>query len=138
MKNAAEIKKKINDGFEHDVFGFSPSDIVDALPFEEAKKYLTEEFLSQENAKETWERDRYKTDEDVKKAIIDYLPFAWDKCESERSLSADRSIQHFIAWAWLIDDELCAEIEKMYNTNYYPYGRPILKYISNKFGYKYE
>lgn len=138
MKSVAEIKQKFNDGFENDFLGFGLSDILQGLPFEEAKEYLQEEFLSKENAEEEWEKIRYKTNEDVKKAMIDYLPFAWNKCEDERGLSADRSIQHFIAWAWLIDDGFCKEIERMYNVNYAPYGRPILEYISGKLGYEYE
>lgn len=136
MKTVEQIKQKINEGFENDFLGFGISDIIYALSFEDAVEYLTEDFKSKETAKEEWEADSYKTDEAVKKAMLDYLPFAWEKCRDERGLSADRSIQHFIAWAWLIDDEFCNEIERMYNENYSPYGRPILEYIGERLGYK--
>lgn len=135
MKTVTEIKKKITKGFENDFFGFGVSDILGALPFEDAKEYLNEEFLSKQTAEEEWESKRLKSDEDVKKAMLDYLPFACEKANDERGLSADRSIQHFIAWAWLYDEEFQRNIETMYNTNYAPYGKPILKYISKKLGY---
>ena len=135
MKNITEIKNKIKEGFSNDFFGFGVSDLIDTLPFEDAKEYLKEEFVAKENASEEWESTRLKSDEDVKEKMLDYLPFAWGKAEDERGLSADRSIQHFTAWAWLIDDEFSNEIENMYNTNYAPYGEPILGFISEKLGY---
>lgn len=136
MKTAEQIKQKIIEGFENDLLGFGLCDIAQALSFEEALEYLNEEFASKENAKEEWESLRYKIDEDVIKAMLDYLPFAWEKCTNEKGLSSDRSIQHFIAWAWLINDELYNKLEQMYNENYEPYGRPILQYISEHLGYK--
>ena len=135
MKSVAEIKKKFNEGFSNDVFGFGTGDILDALPFDEVKEYLKEDYVEKETAADDWEANRLKTDDDVKAKMLDYLPFAWDKALDERGLSADRSIRHFAAWAWLIDDELYKKIEDMYENNYGPYGIPILKYIGEKLGY---
>ena len=137
MKTVVEIKDRIKKGFKNDFFGFGISDLVEALPFEDAKEYLNEDFLSKQTAEAEWEVRRLKSNEDVKKAMVDYLPFAWEKANNERGLSADRSIQHFIAWAWLYDEEFQRNIETMYDTNYAPYGKPILKYISEKLGYDY-
>ncbi len=136
MKSIEVIKQKISEGFEHDVFGFGVDDLVEVLPFETAEEYLAESFLGKENAAEEWEALRLKTDDDVRDKMLDYLSFAWDKADDCRSLSADRSIRHFAAWAWLIDDELYNKIEDMYENDYIPYGTPILTYLSKELGYE--
>lgn len=136
MKNVDTIKQKISEGFEHDVFGFGVDDLIEALPFEVAKEYLHESFLNKSTAEEEWEALRLKTDNVVKDKMFDYLSFAWDKADGCRGLSADRSIRHFAAWAWLIDDELYNKIEDMYENDYAPYGTPILTYLSNELGYE--
>lgn len=136
MKSAEKIKGKINAGFANDVFGIAFNDLVEALPFADAKEYLKDEFLMKDSAEAEWESSRIKTDDDVKARMLDYLPFAWEKAEDQRGLSADRSIRHFAAWAWLIDNEFYEKIEDMYNNNYFPYGEPILAYISEKLGFE--
>ena len=35
----------------------------------------------------------------------DYMPFAWDKANGCRGLSALRSLIHFAAWLWLLSNE---------------------------------
>lgn len=131
MKSLEEIKAKMESGFEHDFFGYGPDDLKYALPYEDVKKDLAGVIL-----KSDWEdKHRLSTDEKVKAKMLEYLPFAWIKAHGERSLSADRSIHHFIAWAWLIDDELCEKLINMYNTDYAPYGKPILTYLSELLGY---
>lgn len=129
MRTQEEILQKIDAGFTNDVFGFGINDIIYALSFENAKQYLKEEFLSKESAQLEWKAQQLKSDSDVISTMRNYLSFAWDKANNERGLSADRSIQHFIAWAWLIDDEFSRKLETLYNTNYAPYGKPILMCI---------
>ncbi len=136
MKSIKEIKNKIETGFEHDVFGFGVDDIIEALPFEAAKDYLHESFLNKPTAEGEWEALRLKTDDDIKDKMLDYLSFAWDKADDERGLSADRSVRHFAAWAWLIDDELYNKIEDMYENDYAPYGKPILTLVGDELGYQ--
>ena len=132
MKSVEEIKNKMETGFENDFFGHGVEDLKYALPFEEVKQYLATEVSETE-----WEeKHRLSTDEKVKEEMLNYLPFAWEKANNERGLSADRSIRHFIAWAWLIDDELCEKLENMYKTNYAEYGKPILAYLNEVLGYK--
>ena len=136
MKSAEKIKGKINAGFANDVFGIAFNDLIEALPFADAKEYLKDEFLMKDSAEAEWESSRIKTDDDVKARMLAYLPFAWEKAEDQRGLSADRSIRHFAAWAWLIDNEFYEKIEDMYNNSYFPYGEPILAYISEKLGFE--
>lgn len=131
IRTIDEIKQKIEEGFKTDVFGFGKHDIAEALPFEDVKDILLQEFLSRPDAKELWEKDRLKTKEDVLRKMRDYLDFAWEKANNGRGLSADRSIQHYIAWSWLIDEELHNELIRMYLEEYDDYGKNILKYIEN-------
>ena len=126
MKTVEQVKEKLKEGFKTDPFGFGSSDLIHTLPFEDAKEYLVEEFLSKEGAKEEWENNRITTDEHVLMRIRGYIPFAQEKIDDERGLSADRSCQHFIAWFWLIDEEFSKKLEDLYNYHYAPYGQPVL------------
>lgn len=129
IRTTEEIKNKMKEGFSTDFFGFGVQDIAEALLFEDIKEMLTDEFLNKPNAKEIWEEGRVKTRQDVVNRMKNYLDFAWHKANSERGLSADRSIQHYIAWAWLIDDQLYNKLVDMYETEYGEYGKNILSYI---------
>ena len=124
MKSVEQIVAKIaQKGFETDFFGWGTADLMQALPYEQAKAYLKEEYINdEEEANWTY----LKTEEDVLKAMVDYVPFAQGKIDDERGLSADRSCQHFIAWAWLIDEDFSNELVREYENNYAPYGQPVL------------
>ena len=126
MKTVEQVKEKLKEGFKTGPLGFGFSDLVQTLPFEDAKEYLVKEFLSKEGAKEEWENNRITTNEQVLMRIRSYIPFAQEKIDGERGLSADRSCQHFIAWFWLIDEEFSKKLEDLYNYHYAPYGQPVL------------
>lgn len=129
IRTTDEILKKIDEGFKNDFFGFGVSDIIMALPFEHAKQFYRKEFLNKPDAEETHEKERLKTKQDVLEKMKDYLLFAYGKAEDQRGLSADRSIQHYIAWTWLIDDGFYKRLENEYETNYHSYGIHILREI---------
>lgn len=42
-------------------------------------------------------------------AIRDYLPFAWEKANDCRGISAGRSLDHIRTWLWLADFDDLAE-----------------------------
>lgn len=135
MKTAEQIKEKIkNGGFDTDIFGLATMDLVKALPFENAKEFLKEEFVNSPNATNEW--TYYKNDDEVLDEIKNYVDFAQEKIDDERGLSADRSCQHFIAWFWLIDEQFSNKLIATYNYNYEPYGQPLLnkvkKYLADK------
>lgn len=134
MKNIDEIKDKIEVGFKDDFFEFGIRDIIEALPFEDAKPYLTADFVSQPDAEEEWEQLRLKSADDVLTKMKDYLSFAYDKAHNQRGLSADRSIRHFIAWAWLINDDFHQELVDLYDNSYDDYGLSILHRIKEWLG----
>lgn len=113
-----------------DMFGTQAGDLIQFLEFQDAKEHLNEEFVKKvEQGEEKWIPLT-----DPKKEILNYLEFAYDKAESRRGLSAQRSLLHFMTWIWLDDpkfyDEIIEELE-----NYTNYGIPALDKISKHYGY---
>lgn len=100
-------------------------DLIEFLPQEEAREFMKEDADSADFFQEY-------TTENVIKQIKDYLPFAYEKAESARGLSAGRSLMHFDHWLWLLeDDELLAFLENQENCAMY--GFPILQKIAEKY-----
>lgn len=130
MRTQDEIEARVAALKGDDFFGFETSDLLGALTFERVKKHLRED-AAVDAAK--WEAERLKTDEDVRKQIVEYLPFAWEKAVGHRGLSAGRSIAHFRAWCWLLgDDEAVDTLDS--EDRYVPYGAPLLAFLSDRFG----
>lgn len=70
---------------------------------------------------------------EILKEAQKYLSFAWDKCNDQRGISANRSLAHYIEWFWLADEpEFSDKIDKEFETNYHSYGRHILEMIEAK------
>jgi hypothetical protein len=137
MKTQEEILKRINDPKYQDLFGTQTSDLVSFLTFDNAKQFLKEEFVTEvEKGNKTWEQ---KTD--AKKEILGYLPFAYEKAEGQRGLSAVRSLLHMKSWIWLdgghgyendgFSDEICDMMEESND-----YGIEVLDKISKHYGYE--
>jgi hypothetical protein len=128
MRTTAEILAKFEKA--DDMLGIVKSDLLDYLPFEYAKP-----FLKDGTTVEEWDEARPEcTDETVKAKMLDYMPFAWEKANSERGISAMRSMLHYSAWLWLIgDDELSAAVE-----TYNDYGKPHLRTICKKYGWDWK
>jgi hypothetical protein len=100
MRTDEEIIQRIEERRKEDFFGFEISDLIVCLPAEKAKPFL------KEGADLTdWSpasRDR----EAILKQMADYMPFAWDKANNCRGISASRSMSHYTSWIWLIGDDL--------------------------------
>ena len=131
MRTTEEIIKRLDEIKESklDFFGFESIDLLTVLPYDKAKPYLKED-----TKPEDWKPDACD-DEAVKKRIVEYLDFAWEKAHDHRGLSASRSISHFSAWCWLLgDDEAFAFVTD--EKNYPPYGAPVLEFLSKRFGHK--
>lgn len=122
IRTDEEILLRIIERKEKDFFGFEISDLIQRLPFEKAKS-----FLKPETKDSYWTplpRDR----ESVLKEMLDYMPFAWDKANNCRGLSAGRTMSHYMAWTWLIGDDL-GDL-----TTYQYYGKDHLVLICKHYG----
>lgn len=120
MKNAQQILDRIEQIKSKDVFGIQCDDLVSYLDFDDAKP-----FLEPDISEVHWEKET-KT---PKQLMTEYMPFAWEKANDKRGLSAMRSMSHYTAWLWLDgDEELYPTLE-----NYTDYGIPqlieICKYL---------
>jgi len=123
MKTQKEILQKIKDVSADDCMGIQRQDLISSLNFENAKPYLNENTTEKE-----WNKNVSDTDEKVKAVMIDYISFAYDKVLSQRGLSAERSMDHYTSWLWLIGADL-GDI-----TNYSDYGIENLNKISDFLG----
>jgi hypothetical protein len=64
--------------------------------------------------------------------IKDYLPFAWEKANNFRGISASRSLMKIAEWAWLSGDEKLMEIAEW--QFYAFYGKDILREVTEHVG----
>ena len=125
-RSQEEILKRIEE--VNDLFGTQISDLVEFLTFENARKFLKDEYVADvESGREEWVQ---KTD--PKKEISDYMDFAYEKAENQRGLSAGRSMLHMKTWIWLDDQEFYEQIIEDID-DYYDYGIPQLNRICNHY-----
>lgn len=117
-----EILVRIQERKSIDFFGFELEDLVIRLPFSLAK-----EFLKEDAKEEDWEQSP-RGYEFLKQEAINYLQFSWDKANDQRGISAARSMHHFMAWLWLMGDDL-GEL-----TEYQYYGKDQLVKICEHLG----
>jgi len=98
--------------------------LYDALPFERAKPYLTEEFLAKPTAAAEWAETGLKLDtETLHEAACDYLEFAYGKALGHRGISAARSVDKMTQYCWLLG----ADWDLVTDAGYANYGAPGLK-----------
>ena len=119
MKTQEEIVDRIRETMT--VMGFEREMLFKALDFEHA-----EEFLKPGVTEEVWPCG-LASDKDVKEAMLDYMPFAWEKANNCRGISAYRSMCHYRNWLWLLGVD---DIDVM---DYEYYGKPELVKICERF-----
>lgn len=99
MRTVEQILARIEARKEEDFLGFETAHLVVLLPFKQAKPYLPA------GAEEvSWTKVTLDVGE-VRREMEAYLSFAWEKANNCRGLSAGRSISHYAAWLWLLDDQ---------------------------------
>jgi hypothetical protein len=103
---------------------FQFGDLLEWLPFDLAKPSLKDHVTEQE-----WNGAR-KTGDPLDE-VREYLPFAWEKANDCRGLSAMRSVSHMTAWLWLAGYDLEDEFEARYTR----YGKPCLIIASEIAGF---
>ena len=131
MKKQEEIVNQILARQRDDMFGFEVSEYIDFLDFDHAKSYLKDGVTEKEWAK------IYKkpTKKNVLKAMKDYMDFAWEKANNCRGISANRSVAHYQAWIWLLDDGF---LETFNEIEYENYGKQKLIAICEKYGWDWK
>lgn len=116
-----EIVARITEVAPRDFFGAESTRLLRALPWEHAAPLLTDDARqSYEKGEQTWEVKTHP-----RQAILNYLPFAMNKADSHRGLSANRSIDHMRGLTWLLG---C--YDKVEWDNFENYGAPVLKQIA--------
>ena len=123
MRTDQEIIDRINARKEADFFGFELTDLLIRLPFELAKPFLNPDVKGEDWKVQPRDRDS------VLKEMLEYMPFAWDKANNCRGLSAVRSMSHYTAWVWLAGDDL-GDL-----TEYEFYGKDNLVKICDHYGW---
>jgi len=138
---APKIIRKQEEIIDHiekceNIFGWQKDDLILYLSFKNIKKMdiFKEEYIKDiELGKEKWKKLTNPL-----KEIKDYMPFAFNKALNKRGISAERSINHMLAWVWLINDKLYQNIKDSYEYEYCDYGMLILKMICHHFKIDYS
>jgi hypothetical protein len=125
----AQILTQIQRIKKDDIFGTQIGDLIVYLPFTMAK-----EFIKEGVTEATWEemqKTQPATYDAAINQITEYMSFAWNKANGCRGLSAARSIDHFIAWTFLLGEEELSR--KLKDVEYTHYGKPHLREICKHF-----
>lgn len=127
--SADEILQRLNDESRKDLFGFESEIYLDFLPLDLVKQDLKPEYVKEiEDGKEQWNVTSF---EDAVQDFLDYMNFAWDKAESERGISASRSISKLGAYLYCFGRK---DLYELINDRslYEPYGAPALIAVCEK------
>ena len=121
-----EIVARIKTVAKDDFFGFERTDYLECLDYEHAK-----EFLKEDTTESQWLEALNKAKAPAE-SIMEYMPFAWDKANNCRGISASRSISHMTAWLWLHGDEEL--FNRFAQEEYRHYGKEKLIVVCEAFG----
>ena len=124
MRTQKEILNRIKIVEKDDFLGFQRSDLISYLDYENARPFLKDEISA-----EQWKKE----DKTPKEIMINYLPFAWEKANNKRGISASRSMDHYTSWLWLDGDE---NLHKTLS-DYEYYGKPQLIEVCKYLGIDY-
>ena len=123
MRTDEEIIARIEKIRDRDFLGFEREDLIIRLPFDKAKQ-----FLEPEAKEDEWE-ERPRDRNALLKQMEKYMPFAWEKANNGRGISACRSMSHYSSWTWLAGDDL-GDL-----TDYQNYGKDNLVSICEHYGW---
>lgn len=129
MHTQEQILQRIEDIKSTDFSGAERGDLIDFLNFDNAKK-----FLKKGVTEDQW-KTKSLTEESIKHEVAKYLPFAWKKANDMRGFSANCSIDHMKAYAWLLGDDILKRLE---NIEYEHYGKEMLVFMSDLVGFDWK
>lgn len=125
MRTDKEILARVEAVKDHDWIGTEVSDLLSYLSFESVKPFLNEGVTEDQ-----WSVIP-RTRESILDEMLEYMPFAWDKANNGRGISASRSMSHYRAWTWMLGDE-----DKFGELlDYEFYGKDNLVAICNHYGW---
>jgi len=131
MKTTTEMERFMVDN--DDMFGTVRDHLIPYLPWSSAKRFFASDFVTAiDSGSRAWIQETVALDA-VKAEMDSYMPFALSKAREHRGLSSMRTIWHYRAWLFLLDDDdgvAFAEDE----SNYANYGVPILLWVCTKYG----
>jgi hypothetical protein len=128
MRTQDDILAKIEELKDSDWMGTTRGDLIDFLEFKNVKQFL-KDGITEEQWQESFTEN---TEDNIRDKMADYLSFAFEKAEGERGLSAGRSMDHYSAWIWLLDEEDHFGDVTDYNSYGIPHLEKIKKYLSDK------
>lgn len=132
MKTQNEILERLLEVKKDTCFTWEWEDYLKFLSFEIAKQFLKENVTQEE-----WDKEVFSnaTKENILAKMLDYMPFAFNKANNCRGISANRSIDHYESWLWLLDDDFLKEFNEI---EYEHYGKEKLIAICEKYGWDWK
>lgn len=130
MRTTQEIVDRILSQGERDPLGFGTNDLLVHLDFDSARQFLNPEEIDADTKRKWNEVIPPRDAPFVRQLILDYMPFAWEKANNCRGLSALRSMCHMSVWLWMLEEDSVSD--KL--TNYTHFGKPFLRAICEHFG----
>lgn len=100
MRTDAEILARIDAVKNMDWLGTQTNDLASRLPFDAVRPFLKDGVTSEQWRQAPRDRDSIIAE------MLAYMPFAWEKANNCRGISASRSMDHYSAWIWLAGDDL--------------------------------
>lgn len=119
MRSQQEILDRMKAVAPGDWLGVQQTDLAGTLDFEHVKPFLKPGVTE-------WTP---VTLDDIREEATTYLEFAVGKALDHRGISANRSIDHYRAWLWLLELD-----EGFEDTPYEMYGAPMLTEAARRLG----
>lgn len=117
-----ELIARIRECKDRDIFGWEYMEYVRALP-RDAAETLRGEVIKEDADLSDWAPDLNNRDALVKQCH-EYMPFAWEKANGCRGLSAARSLMQYKAWLWPLGEDGFEDVD-----DYQFYGKDELRRI---------
>ena len=131
VPTSAEIRIQCEHAKGRDFFGFESAEYVPYMDAADMRPFLKDGTTDEQIAEIQQPLDRDAMVQHIK----NYMPFAWDKANNCRGISANRSIGHFVAWTFLAGDkEFSDELSALFDDGYEHYGKAILIRICEFYG----
>jgi hypothetical protein len=126
VRSFEEIVAKVQET-RGEIFSFHAEVLVPFLPFDIAKQFLVADAKA-----ENWKPTPFDRETVLGEMRTYMAEYGWPKATEHRGLSASRTVDKMRAWSWLLGDDKAVEL---CDGDYAPYGAPILKALSDYFGF---